>query len=283
MPGDDDTVDIEIQPELYDKFEQIKLENRPDLPEIMDAVMGVGRESTIVYFTLLRNQGVPVKELSDLIDYSDSWIREKLALLEAHGLVEVDKRVGKEGKHFAYYPLPLEDTKRVLLDALDFFDIHVNSRIDGLRDDPEEMELQFRSAASRSSSESAEVQSVNVRHILDGRSISFRTIATSVFGISHPELLAYFALLDNPRSSAADLGEIQNLSRGTVTTRLNKLQERGLAYPLARPTSGSPAYEYVPRPFDEVQSVMHEELDEWVDHADQIIRDFDQSSASLSQ
>src|SRR5699024_23639 len=175
----------------------------------------------------------------------------------------------------------VEDTKRVLLDALDLFDIHIDSRIDGLRDDPEEMKLQFRSAASRSSAESTEVHStVNVRHILEGRTISLRTIATSVFGISQPVILAYLALVDNPRSSATELGEAQDLSRGTVTTRLNKLQERGLAYPLARPTAGSPAYEYVPRPFDEVQAAMHEQLDEWVDHADQIIRDFDQSSVN---
>lgn len=264
------------------EFEEIRLSHTSDEPEILDAVLGVSRSATETYFTLLRNQPTPVGPLITLLNRSETGVRDDLSALEDDGLVTEDRRVAEEGRHYTYHALPLEDLKSMLNECIDVFDIHVDSRIDELRESPDGEPLMMRSTASDSSSSSLSLSPVEMtndsQHPLDGKSISLRSIATAVFGMDKPVLVTYLILLDHPRSTAAELAEIQNLVRGTASIRLNELQKLGLAHPAARYTGGSPAYEYVPRPFGEVQDAMHEQLDNWVEDAYHSVRELDRSS-----
>jgi predicted transcriptional regulator len=256
-------------------FQEFKLSYEPDFREILKAVLNVSKAEARTYFALLQQGNADVRSLADEIECSESTVREQLAALRETELVTRDIRVPESGQYHTYQAVPEAEAKSLLHQVVDSWMGLVAHRIDILTESPTDDSLMKRSAAAPDS------ESGGPQQVLDDNLPSRRSIATCIFGFTYPELKLYLVLLDNPRSTAQELAEVQDLSRTTVVGRLNTLQDRGFARPAPRTTEigNSIAYEYVPRPLNEVKGAMTEQLkEEWIEYAHSCIEDFDLSS-----
>jgi predicted transcriptional regulator len=257
------------------KFQPFMLAYEPNLPEILNGVLNLTKSEVRTYLALLRHQTADVSTLADELDRSKSTVREQLAALRDTELVTRDIRVPESGQYHTYRAVPEAEAKSLLHQVVDSWMGLVVHRIDSLTESSTDDSLMNRSATTPDS------ESGGPQQALDDNLPSRRNIATSIFGFTYPELKLYLVLLDNPRSTAQELAEVQDLSRTTVVGRLNTLQDRGFVRPAPRTTEtgNSIAYEYIPRPLDEVKGAMIEQLDEeWNEYAHSCIEDFDLSS-----
>jgi predicted transcriptional regulator len=278
MDDSDESTDMESD---IRGFQPLMLSHRPDFREILSCVLNVSKSEVRTYEALLRQQNADVSTLADELDRSVNTVREQLWTLQEKQLVIRDTRITKQGRHYTYEPIAPAEAKQMLHETIEQWAIYVSNRIDDLADNPMGDPITYRSAAASDSTATVPQQ------LLHGERPSLRDIATCVFGLKGPVLKQYLALLDHPGSTARELAEAQDLARSTVSGRLNVLQDRGLACPVAREIENSTriAYEYVPRPLDEVKTAMRDRLDgeknqlegEWTEYAKQTVDEFYES------
>lgn len=268
----------------FSSFGTFNLSYEPDLQELLNCVLGISKSETRTYFALLQNQDVDIQTLADVLDRAESTLREQVAALREARLVTRDTRVPESGLRHTYRAVPLDEVEPSLREAIAVWGLDAVRRIECLTDSSIDRSTESRSTTSdlSSSSTSTEEPSIAARELWDNELPSLRSISTCVFGIPYPELELYLVLLEYPRSTAQELAENQNFARTTVVGRLNALQDRGFARPAGRETeSGSIAYEYIPRPLDEVKKAMIEQLhEEWIEYAQDCIDEFDASSVA---
>jgi predicted transcriptional regulator len=262
-------------------FQPLVLSHRPDFQEILTCVLNISKSEARTYEALLRQQNADVNTLADKLDRSANTVREQLSALQEKRLVIRDTRITEQGRYYTYEALAPTEAKQMLHEVIEQWAIYVSNRLDDLADNPMGDPITYRSATASDSTATVPQQ------LLHGEHPSLRDIATYVFGLKGPVLKQYLALLDYPGSTARELAEAQDLARSTVSGRLNVLQERGLACPVGREIENSAriAYEYVPRPLDEVKSAMKNQLDgeknqlegEWTEHAKQTVDEFYES------
>lgn len=259
-------------------FKQLKLSHKPDFPEILNCVLGVSKSKTRTYLGLLRNQNADIRTLADVLDRSPNTIREQLSTLQEKGLVIRDTRITEEGRYYTYQAVTPDEVKPVLNNVVTYWTAYGSKVIDNLGKDSTAEPLMERSApAATASTPNGPLP------ILSEEPASFRNIVTCVFGLPAPVMKLYLRLLDYPRSTAQELAEVQNFARSTVAGRLNDLQDRGLARPAGREitTSNRMAYEYIPRPINEVKERMVKQLNnKWLEYIQQRIKNFDESDLS---
>jgi predicted transcriptional regulator len=228
-------------------FQDFTLSHEPDLLMILKSVMSVTKSEARTYIILLHQQNADVQTLADELDRSPNTVREQLDVLREKRLITRDTRIAKRGKYYTYQAPSLAEAKSMLHDAVDRWVVNASDCVDCLEDYP-----------------------------TDGP-LSLRTVTKVAFGFERPVMECYLALLEHPRCTARELAKIRNLARSTVSGRLNVLQDRGLTRPTAREigTGTRIAYEYVPRPLDEVKEAMKEQLQEgWIEYAHRCIDEF---------
>lgn len=228
-------------------FQNFDLSHEPDLPDILNCVLDVSKSEVRTFLILLSQQNADVRTLANDLDRSENTVRENLNVLVEEGLVVRDRRVTKQGRFHMYQAPSLAEMKSLLHDAVDRWVGEASDCVASLEEYPTD-------------------------------DPSLRTVAKVVFGFERPLMECYIGLLTNPRCTARELAVVQDLARSTVSGRLNDLQDRGLACPVGReiPVSTRIAYEYVPRPLDEVKTAMDEQLrKEWAEFAHKAINEFD--------
>lgn len=265
-------------------FQEFSLSYEPDFREILKGVLNVNKADARTYFALLQHQIADVGTVADEIGRSENTARRQLAKLRDAELVTRDTRVAKRGTHHTYQPLSLTQAKSMLNVAVDLWVLDAAFRIDHLTEDLTDESSDRRGKATTDSTpdgfDGFDASDV-ARRALGDEIPSLRSVATCGFGFAYPELELYLVLLNHPRSTAQELATERDLARTTVVGRLNALQDRGLARPEPRETEvgNRIAYEYVPRPLDEVKEAMIEQLHEkWIAHAHDCIDEFDPSS-----
>ena len=258
-------------------FQPMALSYRPNFREILICILNVGESEVRTYEILLRKQSADVNTLAEEIDRSVNTVREQLSSLQDKWLVTRDTRVTKQGRHYTYEPVSPVESKQMLLETIKPWTVYVSNRIEHLTDNSVGDPMQFRHSTTASNS------SANVpQQLLHGEHPSLHTIATYVFGMKGPVLKQYLVLLDHPGSTARELAQVQGLARSTVSGRLNALQKQGLACPVGREieTGARMAYEYTPRPWNEVKTEMKGQVnDDWSEHVEQTIGEFYQMYA----
>jgi predicted transcriptional regulator len=271
MDDSDESADMESD---IHGFQPLVLSHRPDFREILTCVLNISKSEARTYEALLRQQNADVNTLADELDRSANTVREQLSALQEKRLVIRDTRITEEGRYYTYEALAPTEAKQMLHEVIDQWVIYVSNRIDDLGGNPLGDPITYRSAAASDSTATVPQQ------LLHGERPSLQNIATCVFGLKGPVLKQYLALLDHPGSTARELAEAQDLARSTVSGRLNVLQDRGLACPVGREIENSAriAYEYVPRPLDEVTTAMKDQLEgEWAEHVQQTVDEFYES------
>ena len=255
-------------------FRSLMLSYRPEFGEILTCVLNVSKSEARTYEALYRHQNVDVHTLANELNRSKNTVREQLSALQKKCLVARDTRITKQGRHYTYAPFPPSDSKEMLLETIKTWKIYVSNRIEHLADDPMGDAIRFRSTATSDSTANVPKQ------LLHGEHPALQCIATCVFGMKGPVLKQYLHLLDHPENTAREIAAVQGLARSTVSSRLNILQDRGLACPVGREieTGTRMAYEYIPRPWEEVKPAMKDQLEkEWVEHVEKTVDDFYQT------
>jgi predicted transcriptional regulator len=266
-------------------FQQLMLSHEPDLLEILNCVLNITNSQIRTYLALLRNQNADIDTLADELGRSGNTVREHLAVLQENQLVIRDARIMEDGRYYTYEAVTPDEAKPTLHKVVKHWIAHVSDRIDSLKENPTGDPIQYRSGAATVSDNTTDLDNFTAgsatRKILHDETPSLRSISTCVFGLSGPLLKLYLALLKHPRSTAQELAEVQDYARSTVAGRLNDLQDWGLARPAGREieTGNRMAYEYIPRPLDEVKTAMKTQLHkEWNEHTHDCIEEFDLSS-----
>jgi predicted transcriptional regulator len=249
-------------------FQQLSLSHSPDFAEVLMCVLDVPESEARTYLALSQHQSADVYTLAEELDRSSNRVREHLSLLEEKELTARDTRITKQGKHYTYQVLPTTNMRSTLHALIKDWNGYVSDRINSLGEHPIDEPFKYRAVSATASMAITPSEDY-------GDTLSVRNIMTGMFGLELPLMKLYLALLGHPGSTAPELAEIQNFARSTVSGRLNDLQDRGLACPAPREIDGTMAYEYVPRPLDEVQNAMHDQLEEWIEHAHQSVEEFD--------
>lgn len=92
----------------------------------------------------------------------------------------------------------------------------------------------------------------------------FEDVMVCVFGIQARETETYLALLGAGEATVADLADDLDRDRSNVTRSLSALREKDLVERRRELLDGGGhIYQYEARPLDEVQALMHDELDAW--------------------
>jgi predicted transcriptional regulator len=94
--------------------------------------------------------------------------------------------------------------------------------------------------------------------------LPFTEAVVTVFDIKCPEMEVYLALLDHPKSTPKELGDVLDRDRSSMGKRLRSLCEKGLVTRRVRTDHKSGTrYEYTAQPLDETVDWMTEEIEEW--------------------
>jgi len=274
----DPTDNTDMRPNSRE-FQQLRLSNEPDLPEILDCVLNITKSQTRTYLALFRNQDSDIRTLADELNRSGNTVREYMTILQEKGLVIRDERITEDGRYYTYEALSQDTAISVLHKSLTHWVAYVTKRIDHLAENTIPDQPMYRSATATASMSNGN-QQISTEETSDEMP-SRQCIMSCVFGLRDPLLELYLLLLNHPRSTAQELAGIRDFARSTIAGRLNDLQDRGLARPAGREveTGNHMAYEYIPRPLDEVKSTMKNQLREnWLEHARDCIDEFDLSS-----
>jgi predicted transcriptional regulator len=96
---------------------------------------------------------------------------------------------------------------------------------------------------------------------------SFQHVLACVFGIQSHESRTYLTLLDSPGSTVAELAEVLDRDRSNVNRSLTTLMDKGLAERQRRLLDpGGYVYQYTATELPEAKRMLHDALDEWVEH-----------------
>lgn len=113
------------------------------------------------------------------------------------------------------------------------------------------------------------------RDLMLGDEPAFEEVLSCVFGIQRHESQTYLTLLEQPRSTVAELAAEQDRDRSNVNRSLSTLMERELVDRERRLLDGGGhVYQYVPVPLPEAKEMMHETLDEWAAYVHDRIDEF---------
>lgn len=107
-----------------------------------------------------------------------------------------------------------------------------------------------------------------LEQMLDGErpdsELPFTTAVVSIFDIKCPEMQVYLALLDHPKSTPKEMGDVLDRERSGMGKRLRSLCEKGLATRQKRlDTKRGTRYEYTAQPLDETVEWMTNEIEDW--------------------
>lgn len=260
------------------RFAPLQLSYEPNLPELLNCVYNIRKSEVRTLLTLNQHKNAGVHKLADEIDLAESTVREQVNTLREKELVTRDTRVEKQGTHHTYQAH--SNLQGKLRNDVNQWALRAIDRIRMLEKDSINDSQTLRSTAmpAPTSTDSQEVSQDDLP--------SLGNMAKWVFGLTKPEMKTYLVLLNNPRRTAEELAEVQDLARTTLVGRLNSLQERGLARPIAKETDvgNSIAYEYIPCPLDDAKEEMVGILeDEWVPHALNCVEEFDFTSVDYRE
>ncbi|WP_435360062.1 helix-turn-helix domain-containing protein [Haloarchaeobius sp. DFWS5] len=105
---------------------------------------------------------------------------------------------------------------------------------------------------------------------------NFREVMSCVFGIHEHETRTYLLLIDQPGSTVEELANQLERDRSNVNRSLSTLLERGLATRERRLLdSGGYVYQYTAESLPEAKQLLHDSLDQWVEHVHEVIEGFD--------
>jgi Predicted transcriptional regulator len=118
--------------------------------------------------------------------------------------------------------------------------------------------------------------------LLDTDEPGFQQVLACVFGIQQHESRTYLVLLDHPESTVAELSDVLERDRSNVNRSLTTLLDKGLAERQRRLLDpGGYVYQYTATELPEAKSLLHDALDQWVEHVHQSIEDYgDEHSTS---
>lgn len=92
----------------------------------------------------------------------------------------------------------------------------------------------------------------------------FSRVMECVFGIHEHEIRSYFALVDAPGSTVAELAEDLDRDRSSVNRSLSTLSDKGLIERQRRLLeNGGYVYQYFAISLAEMKERMHQGIDEW--------------------
>ena len=104
---------------------------------------------------------------------------------------------------------------------------------------------------------------------------SFQHVMACVFGIQEHESRTYLVLLENPSSTVEELAETLDRDRSNVNRSLTTLLDKGLAQRERRLLDpGGYVYQYTATPLPEAKQLLHDALDQWVEHVHGAIEEF---------
>lgn len=98
-----------------------------------------------------------------------------------------------------------------------------------------------------------------------------------VFGIHSHERRTYFALLETPGTTTAELADDLDRDRSSVSRSLSTLSETGLVQRDRKILDGGGyVYQYIATPLPETKELMHSSVDRWVAQVHDCIESFDE-------
>lgn len=111
--------------------------------------------------------------------------------------------------------------------------------------------------------------------MLEDEEPDFGEILSCVFHLTEYEIEAYLALLDAPRSTAAELAGDLGRARSNAQRPLATLGEMGLVTRERRiMDGGGHVYQYTATPLPEFKEMLHESLDVWTETCHEEIDNF---------
>ncbi|ERG90175.1 MAG: putative transcriptional regulator [Haloquadratum walsbyi J07HQW1] len=118
--------------------------------------------------------------------------------------------------------------------------------------------------------------------LLDTDEPGFQQVLACVFGIQQHESRTYLVLLEHPESTVAELSDVLERDRSNVNRSLTTLLDKGLAERQRRLLDpGGYVYQYTATELPEAKSLLHDALDQWVEHVHQSIDEYgDEHSTS---
>lgn len=104
----------------------------------------------------------------------------------------------------------------------------------------------------------------------------FERIMECVFGIQRHEIRTFFALVEAPGSTVAELAATIDRDRSNVSRSLSTLYDKGLIDRERRLLDGGGyVYQYFAISLDEMRARMHRGVDEWSDQVHEAIDDIE--------
>lgn len=93
---------------------------------------------------------------------------------------------------------------------------------------------------------------------------AFARIMEYVLGVLPHERRTYFAVLDAPGSTVAELADDLGRDRSTINRALSTLEEKNLVDRKRQILpAGGYVYQYFPTPIADAETMMHEAVDRW--------------------
>lgn len=103
----------------------------------------------------------------------------------------------------------------------------------------------------------------------------FERVMECVFGIQGHEIRTFFALVEAPGSTVAELADTLDRDRSNVNRSLSTLFEKGIIERERRLLEGGGyVYQYFALPLSEMQERMHRGVDEWSEQVHETIDEF---------
>lgn len=114
-----------------------------------------------------------------------------------------------------------------------------------------------------------------VEELMMAPSPDFNDVMRCVFKIKDYEIEMYFALLEHPNSTAAEISEFLNKDRSSAQRSLQTLMDKGMIKRKFRVLDvGGFTYVYTALPLEEIKRIMEHELKIWGSIMCELVKEF---------
>lgn len=114
-----------------------------------------------------------------------------------------------------------------------------------------------------------------VEELMMAPSPDFNDVMRCVFKIKDYEIEMYFALIEHPNSTAAEISQFFNKDRSSAQRSLQTLMDKGMINRKFRVLDvGGFTYVYIAMPLEELKKIMEHELKVWSSIMCELVREF---------